>query len=214
MNERLTEIVYILDRSGSMTGLEKDTIGGYNGFLEKQKSEEGDAVVTTVLFDDKYELVHDRVDIKKISPLTEREYYARGMTALLDAVGKTIKSVEQRHRSAIDSEVPGKTIFVITTDGQENSSREYTAHQIKSMIETLKKEREWEFLFLGANIDAVDVAAKYGIDKDRSVKYCADEAGTELNFNAIHNVVSDMRARRPVASGWKKNIESYEKRKK
>lgn len=214
MNERLTEIVYILDRSGSMTGLEKDTIGGYNGFLEKQKSEEGDAVVTTVLFDDKYELVHDRVDIKKISPLTEREYYARGMTALLDAVGKTIKSVEQRHRSAIDSEVPGKTIFVITTDGLENSSREYTAHQIKSMIETLKKERGWEFLFLGANIDAVDVAAKYGIDKDRSVKYCADEAGTELNFNAIHNVVSDMRARRPVASGWKKNIESYEKRKK
>ena len=142
MNKNLTEIVYILDRSGSMSGLEKDTIGGYNSFLEKQKKEDGDAVVTTVLFDDKYDMVHDRVDIKKVKALTNKEYYARGMTALLDAIGKTINQVSARHKTMVDSAVPAKTVVVIITDGMENASKEYKLQTVKAMIEKQKK-RVW-----------------------------------------------------------------------
>ena len=214
MNKNLTEIVYILDRSGSMSGLEKDTIGGYNSFLEKQKKEDGDAVVTTVLFDDKYDMVHDHVDIKKVKPLTNKEYFARGMTALLDAIGKTINNVGNRHKYALDSEVPGKTIVVITTDGFENASREFTSDKVKSMIEHQKKKYGWEFLFLGANIDAVKTAKNFGITREFAVTYEADEDGTALNFESVSNVVSDVRASRPMAANWKEKIETHLRNKK
>lgn len=213
MNKNLTEIVYILDRSGSMSGLEKDTIGGYNSFLEKQKKEDGDAVVTTVLFDDKYDMVHDHVDIKKVKPLTNKEYFARGMTALLDAIGKTINHVGNRHKYALDSEVPGKTIVVITTDGFENASREFNSDKVKSMIEHQKKKYGWEFLFLGANIDAISAAESIGIHSDRAVCYEADECCTELNFGAVSETVSCMRTERPVTASWKSKIENYVKNK-
>ncbi len=211
MNKNLTEIVYILDRSGSMSGLEKDTIGGYNSFLEKQKHETGEAVVTTVLFDDKYDIIHDRVDIKKIKPLTSKEYYARGMTALLDAIGKTINHIGGRHKNALDSEVPEKTIVVITTDGLENASCEFSLKKVKTMIERQKKKYGWEFIFLGANIDAIDVAKGVGIDEDRAATYYADDVGTEINFRAIGNVVSHIRGKRlfPDAADWKEDIEEY-----
>jgi len=214
MNKNLTEIVYILDRSGSMSGLEKDTIGGYNSFLEKQKKEDGDAVVTTVLFDDKYDMVHDHVDIKKVKPLTNKEYFARGMTALLDAIGKTINHVGNRHKYALDSEVPGKTIVVITTDGFENASREFNSDKVKSMIEHQKKKYGWEFLFLGANIDAVETAKNFGITREFAVTYEADEDGTALNFESVSNVVSDVRASRPMAANWKEKIETHLRNKK
>ncbi len=209
MNKNLTEIVYILDRSGSMSGLEADTIGGYNAFLEKQKAEKGEAVVTTVLFDDKYETVHDRVDIKKIKPLTNKEYYARGTTALLDAVGKAVSHVAGRHRNALESEVPFKTIVVITTDGFENASREYDHIKVKDMIELQKKEYGWEFLFLGANIDAVETAKSFGISKKCAVSYCSDKEGTALNFDTVSCAVSDLRAFRALREDWKGEIESY-----
>ena len=214
MNKNLTEIVYILDRSGSMSGLEKDTIGGYNSFLEKQKKEDGDAVVTTVLFDDKYDMVHDRVDIKKVKSLTNKEYYARGMTALLDAIGRTINYIAARHRNALESEIPAKTIVVITTDGYENASHEFDSVKVKAMIENQKKECGWEFLFLGANIDAVKTAKDFGITREFAVTYCADEEGTALNFDCISEAVSDVRASRPMSVNWKDKIESHLKRKK
>ena len=214
MNKDLTEIVYILDRSGSMSGLENDTIGGYNAFLEKQKNEEGEAVVTTVLFDDKYELVHDRSDIKKVKPLTNKEYFARGTTALLDAVGKTVNNVAARHRNALDSEVPFKTIVVITTDGFENASREYDSAKVKEMIELQKKEYGWEFLFLGANIDAVETAKNFGISKKYAATYCADGEGTALNFESVSCAVSNMRASIPLEESWKGNIEEHLKKRR
>lgn len=214
MNKNLTEIVYILDRSGSMSGLEKDTIGGYNSFLEKQKKEDGDAVVTTVLFDDKYDMVHDRVDIKKVKALTNKEYYARGMTALLDAIGRTINYIDARHKNALESEVPFKTIVVITTDGYENASREFDSSKVKAMIENQKKELGWEFLFLGANIDAVETAKDFGITKEFAVTYCADEEGTALNFDCVSEAVSDVRASRPMSVNWKDRISDYIGKKK
>jgi len=214
MNKNLTEIIYILDRSGSMSGLEKDTIGGYNGFLEKQKKEEGDAVVTTVLFDDKYELVHDRADIGKVSPLTDKEYFARGMTALFDAVGRTLKQVENRHKNALENEVPAKTVVIITTDGYENASREFKASAVKGMIENLRKEKGWEFLFLGANIDAIEAAENIGISKDYAATYHADSVGTSLNFEAVNGAVSRIRSFRPLSSGWKKRVDEYANSKK
>ncbi|MGI6196760.1 MAG: vWA domain-containing protein [Eubacteriales bacterium] len=212
MNKNLTEIVYILDRSGSMSGLEKDTIGGYNSFLKKQKAEPGQAVVTTVLFDDKCEIIHDRVDIRKVAPLTNRQYYARGMTALLDAIGETVKRVSNRHKNAIPGEVPAKTIVVITTDGCENASMEYTYRMVADMVRVQKEKYGWEFLFLGANIDAIETAADFGITKERAVTYAADEVGTELNFASVCEVVSDMRASRPVTQSWKQKIEEHLKK--
>ena len=214
MNNNLTEIIYILDRSGSMSGLEKDTIGGYNSFLEKQKNEEGDAVVTTVLFDDKYDIVHDRVDIKKVKPLTNKEYFARGMTALLDAIGKTISSVDARHRNALDSEVPAKTVVVITTDGYENASAEYSLEKVRAMIEKQKETAGWEFLFLGANIDAVSTAKSFGISEKFAATYEADEEGTALNFESVSDAVSDVRACRPMGGTWKERIDNYRKNKR
>lgn len=212
-NKNLTEMVFILDRSGSMNGLEADTIGGYNSLLEKQRKEVGDATVTTVLFDDQYEMIHDHAAIGKVKDITNKEYFARGCTALLDAVGKTINHVGNRHKNALDSEVPGKTMVVIITDGYENASREYTLPQIKQMIERQKEMFGWEFLFLGANIDAVSTAAGFGITADRAVTYEADSVGTRMNFDAVSQVIGCARNCAPIAGNWKKNIEEHKRRK-
>lgn len=212
-NKNLTEMVFILDRSGSMAGLENDTIGGYNSLIKKQKKEQGEAVVTLVLFDDQYELVYDHADINKIKPLTNREYYARGMTALLDAVGKTITQVQNRHQTALENEIPNKTMVVIITDGYENASKEFNLNKIKQMIETQKKDCEWEFLFLGANIDAVSAAADIGISADRAVTYQPDEEGTRMNFDSLNSVAECVRNSCPIMPNWKENITKYRKSK-
>lgn len=211
-NKNLTEMVFILDRSGSMSGLEADTIGGYNSLIEKQKKEEGDAVVTLVLFDDEYEIIHDRVALKKVKPITSKEYYARGMTGLLDAIGRTINHIAERHKNALDSEVPNKTMVTIITDGMENASREFNLPKIKQMIEEQKEKHGWEFLFLGANIDAVSAAADIGIDDDRAVKYCADSEGTQMNFDVVGDVICNVRANAPITPDWKTDIEEHEKK--
>ena len=213
-NKNLTEMVFILDRSGSMSGLESDTIGGYNSLLEKQRKEVGDGTVTTVLFDDQYEMIHDHAAIGKVKDITNKEYFARGMTGLLDAVGKTINHVGNRHKNALDSEVPGKTMVVIITDGFENASREFTLPQVKQMIERQKAEFGWEFLFLGANIDAVSTAEGFGISADRAVTYEADSIGTRMNFDAVSEVVGCVRQCTPIAGNWKENIERHRDKKR
>ena len=213
-NKSLTEMVFILDRSGSMSGLESDTIGGYNSLLEKQRKEVGDATVTTVLFDDQYEMIHDHAAIGKVKDITNKEYFARGMTGLLDAIGKTINHVGNRHKNALDSEVPGKTMVVIITDGFENASREFTLPQVKQMIERQKTKFGWEFLFLGANIDAVSTAADFGISADRAVTYEADSIGTRMNFDAVSEVVGCVRQCEPIANNWKENIERHRDKKR
>ncbi len=214
MNKNLTEMVFILDRSGSMSGLEADTIGGYNSLIEKQKGEPGDAAITTVLFDDRYEMLCDHADIKKVKPMDNKTYYARGCTALLDAIGKTINHVGNRHKFAPDSEVPAKTMVVIITDGYENASHEFGLNKVRSMIEHQKTKYKWEFLFLGANIDAVETAGTFGISADRAVTYEADSAGTVMNFRVVNEAVSCMREERPIQDGWKKDIEDYQKSRK
>lgn len=208
-NKNLTETVFILDRSGSMSGLVSDTIGGYNSLLAKQKTEKGDAVVTTVLFDNEYELLHDRVAIGKVKDITKKEYFARGTTGLLDAIGKTINHVGNRHKNALESEVPGKTMVVIITDGHENASKEYSLSKVKQMIERQKKKYGWEFLFLGANIDAVSTAASFGINADRAVTYQADGEGTRINFETVSRVQSCIRQDMPILKNWKENIERH-----
>ena len=209
----ITELVYILDRSGSMSGLEKDTIGGYNSMLKKQKAEPGTAFVTTVLFDDKYELLHDRVNIRELSPITEKEYFVRGSTALLDAVGNTISRIGNDQKHSDEARRADKVMIVIITDGMENASREYTYHRIMDMIDRQKSRFGWEFLFLGANIDAVATAAKFGISSDRAANYHADSKGTQLNYNAINDFASNLRSGRSNDASWKKNIdEDYKKR--
>lgn len=213
MNKNLTEMVFILDRSGSMTGLETDTIGGYNSLLEKQKKEEGEAIVTTVLFDDRYDMICDHADIKKIRPMTKKEYYARGCTALLDAIGKTINHVGNRHKYAPDNEIPSKTMVVIITDGYENASKEFKLNKVKQMIEHQKEKYNWEFLFLGANIDAVQTADSIGINANRAVTYQADSVGTRTNFEVLCQTVAFMRANRPIDESWKEKIEKHIKRK-
>ena len=190
MKKGLTEIVFILDRSGSMSGLESDTIGGYNSMIEKQKKEEGEALISTVLFDGQTDVLHDRVPLDKISPITEKEYYVRGSTALLDAVGGAIHQIGNVHKYAREEDVPEKTLFIITTDGMENSSRQYSYDKVKKMIEKQKEKYHWEFIFLGANIDAVSVADRFGVDRQHAVRYECDSAGTALNFQVMNKMVS------------------------
>ena len=190
MKKGLTEIVFILDRSGSMSGLESDTIGGYNSMIEKQKKEEGEALISTVLFDGQTDVLHDRVPLDKISPITEKEYYVRGSTALLDAVGGAIHHIGNVHKYAREEDVPEKTLFIITTDGMENSSRQYSYDKVKKMIEKQKEKYHWEFIFLGANIDAVGVADRFGVDRQHAVRYECDSAGTALNFQVMNKMVS------------------------
>ena len=190
MKKGLTELVFIIDRSGSMSGLETDTIGGFNGLLEKQKREEGEAYVSVVLFDDRMDVLYDRVDIRKVEPMNDTQYYVRGCTALLDAVGSAIHHIGNIHKYAREEDVPEKTLFIITTDGMENASRAYSYDKVRSMIERQKEKYHWEFLFLGANIDAVKVAGRFGIKASRAARYEHDEAGTRLNYDVMSKAVS------------------------
>ena len=201
-----TELVFILDRSGSMAGLESDTIGGYNSLLTKQKQEEGECRLTTVLFDDEYQLLHDRVNLRDVAPITDQEYWVRGGTALLDAIGRTISRMAASQEHTLPHLRADRILFVITTDGMENSSREYSASNIRGMIEE-KKKLGWEFLFLGANIDAVSTAARFGIQADRAANYHADSQGTQLNYEVLSAAVSCMRAGRNIAPGWSEPIQ-------
>jgi uncharacterized protein YegL len=194
MKKGLTEIVFILDRSGSMRGLETDTIGGYNSMIEKQKGEEGEALISTVLFDNETEVLHDRVPLANIGPITDKDYFVRGSTALLDAVGGAIHHISNIHKYARKEDVPEKTLFIITTDGMENSSRQYSYDKVKKMVEKRKEKDHWEFIFLGANIDAVSVADRFGVDRSRAVRYECDGAGTALNYKVMGKMVSCARA--------------------
>ena len=215
MKKNLTEIVFILDRSGSMAGLEEDTIGGFNAMIEKQKGEAGEAIVSTVLFDHLSEVVHDRVDLQKIRPMTRKEYYVRGCTALLDAVGRAIHHIGNVHKYAREEDRPEKTLFVITTDGMENASREYNYDRVRRMIGRQKERYGWEFLFLGANIDAAREAARFGITADRAVNYHADHRGTAVIYEAVSEAVCKVRASRPMRADWKRQVdEDYQKRSK
>ncbi len=208
MKTNRTELVFLLDRSGSMNGLELDTIGGYNAMLEKQKKEPGEAFVTTVLFDDQMEVLHDRIDIRGIAPITEREYYVRGCTALLDAMGHAMKKISNVQKYTAPELRADKVLFVITTDGLENASREYSYEKIRAMVEERKNRFGWEFLFLGANIDAIAAAGKIGIHADRAVNYHADAEGTRLNYQTVSKAISHMREGAPLAANWKADIEA------
>ena len=190
MRKNLTELVFIIDRSGSMSGLEADTIGGFNSLLEKQKKETGEAYVSVVLFDDRTEVLYDRADIRKVEPMNDRQYYVRGCTALLDAVGGAIHHIKNVHRYARPKDVPEKTLFIITTDGMENASRLYSFEKVRRMIENEKETNHWEFLFLGANIDAIQVAGRFGIKPSRAVNYENDSVGTRLNYEVMAQAVS------------------------
>lgn len=212
MKKGLTELVFILDRSGSMGGLEQDTIGGFNSMLEKQRQQEGEANITTVLFDDKYELIHDRFPIHAVRPLTPNDYYVRGCTALLDAIGKTIHKMGNIQKYLPEDMKAEKVIFIITTDGLENASREYGYSRVKEMIERQKERYGWEFLFLGANMDAVAEARKFGISADRAVTFENDSAGVAMNYRVVEETVRCMRQAPCMASvggEWKKDIEDY-----
>jgi uncharacterized protein YegL len=213
MKTNTTELVFILDRSGSMSGLEADTIGGFNGILKKQKEEPGAAFVTTVLFDDRYEILHDRINVLELNPITEKEYYVMGSTALLDAIGKTISRVGNAQKHAIPENRADKVLVVIITDGWENASREYSSQRVRDMIDRQKDRYGWEFLFLGANIDAVSTAAEFGINEDRASNYNADSVGTKLNYEAINSFVCNMRQDKANGVAWKKDIDDdYKKR--
>ncbi len=215
MRKNLTELVFILDRSGSMSGLEADTIGGFNGMLEKQRREPGEALVSTVLFDNESQVLHDRVPLNKVEPLTDRDYTVRGCTALLDAIGGAIHHIGNIHKYARPEDVPEHTLFIITTDGMENASRQYTGDRVRAMIQRQKEKYGWEFLFLGANIDAVQTAGRFGIGADRAVNYHADSQGTQLNYQVLSDAIGAVRASQPLSAGWKQRIEeNYEERKK
>lgn len=192
MKKGLTELVFILDRSGSMRGVERDTIGGFNGMIEEQKKKDGEALVSAVLFDDRAETLYDRVDLKDITEMTSEQYYVRGCTALLDAVGSTIDHIKSARKQMPKEERPEKTIFVITTDGLENASHEYSYEKVKHLIEK-RQAKNWEFIFLGANIDAAAEAGKMGIKAGRAVNYNCDDRGTALNFKVLNETIGYMR---------------------
>ena len=214
MKKNLTELVFILDRSGSMAGLEADTIGGFNSMIAKQKAAPGEAYVSTVLFDTNTDVIHDRVDIQKIRPMTREDYWVRGCTALLDAIGKSIHHIGNVHKYAREEDRPEKTIFVITTDGMENASREYSIQKVRKMIQHEKEKYGWEFLFLGANIDAIGTAANLGISEDRAVNFRCDSAGTALNYEVVSEAIESVRCcSTPLSRDWKRRIdEDFKKR--
>ena len=214
MKKDLTELVFILDRSGSMAGLELDTIGGFNAMIEKQKAQPGEAVVSTVLFDHESAVVHDRVDLKKVHPMTGEEYYVRGCTALLDAVGGAIRHIGNVHRYLPEEYRPEKTLFVITTDGMENASHKYSYPRLKEMIRRQKETYGWEFLFLGANIDAAAEAARFGIDADRAANYRADTYGTGVIYDTVNDAINHVRScSAPLSASWKRKVdEDYNSR--
>ncbi len=213
MKNNITELVFILDRSGSMAGLETDTIGGFNAMIEKQKKQNGECYVSTVLFDNVSEVLHDRVKLSEIKPMTDRDYTVRGCTALIDAIGGAIHHIGNVHKYARPEDVPENTMFIITTDGMENASHRYTSDKVKAMIERQKEKYGWEFLFIGANIDAVETAAKYGIGADRSVNYNADREGTSIVYNTVAKAVCNVRAKAHLDSSWSNDInEDYIRR--
>ena len=214
MRKGLTEIVFILDRSGSMSGLEADTIGGYNSMITKQKKESGEALISTVLFDDIQKVLHDRVPLEEVQPMTEDEYYVRGCTALLDAVGEALHHIGNVHKYAREEDRPEKTIFIITTDGMENSSRRYSYAKVKQMIERQKERYGWEFIFLGANIDAIAEAGKIGIAPQNAVRYECDTVGLKLNYDVIGDTICEFRSAPSMPTGWKKRIEEDFKRRR
>ena len=211
----ITELVFILDRSGSMSGLESDTIGGFNAMLDKQKRQDGKCFVTTVLFDDRLETLHDRLPLERVAPLTDRDYTVRGCTALLDAIGSTIRHIVDIHRYARPEDVPEHTVFVITTDGMENASRRFSSDEVKRMIEKEKEQYGWEFLFLAANIDAVETAKRFGINEDRAVNYHADQIGTRLVYETVSEAVCSVRACAPMKADWSEKLNrDFKNRKK
>ena len=213
MNKDLTEIVFILDRSGSMAGLEDDTIGGFNAMVEKQKKEPGEALLSAVLFNTESEVIYDRVDIQKVEPMNDRQYCVGGCTALLDAIGGAVHHIANIHKYAREEDRPGKTIFVITTDGLENSSRRYTYADVQKMVSHEQEKYGWEFLFLGANMDAISEAKKFGFRSDRAVRYNCDSEGTSLNFAVVGKAISKARCGAAIEADWCAEIaEDYEKR--
>ena len=214
MKKDLTEMVFILDKSGSMSGLEADTIGGFNSMIERQKKEEGEALVSAVLFSNESKVIYDRVDLKKIEPMTDKQYYVGGCTALIDAIGGAIHHIGNVHKYARKEDVPEHTIFVITTDGMENASHRYTSDQVKKMVTRQKEKYGWEFLFLGANIDAVETAARYGIMEDRAVTFRNDAEGQALNYASMDEAICTVRSHRTLERSWKARIEKdFEERK-
>ena len=206
MKNNVTELVFILDRSGSMSGLEADTIGGFNAMIEKQKKQDGECYVSTVLFDNVSEVLHDRVKLADIKPMTDKEYTVRGATALIDALGDAIHHIGNIHKYARPEDVPENTVFVITTDGMENASHRYNSDCVKEMIERQKTKYGWEFLFIGANIDAVETAARYGISEDRAVNYNADGEGTQILYETVSATIGNVRAKMPIQPQWCENI--------
>ena len=214
MKKGLTELVFILDKSGSMAGLEADTIGGFNSMIERQKKEDGEALVSTVLFSGESKVIHDRVDLQKIEPMTDKQYYVGGCTALIDAIGGAIHHIGNVHKYAREEDRPEHTIFIITTDGMENASHRYTSDQVKAMVNRQKEKYGWEFLFLGANIDAVETAARFGITEDRAVDFINDRAGQALNYAEVSEAVRTVRACRPLTREWKGRIEADYKARK
>ena len=207
MKKGLTEMVFILDRSGSMSGLEKDTIGGFNSMIERQKQEEGEALVSTVLFSDTSRVIHDRADVRKVAPLTEREYQVGGCTALIDAIGQAIHHIGNVHKYAREEDVPEHTVFVITTDGMENASRLYTSDEVKEMVKKEKEKYGWEFLFLGANIDAVETANRFGIERDRAADFHNDARGQAVVYETVSRAVGRIRTNAPLSAAWKDDID-------
>ena len=207
MKKNLTELVFILDRSGSMSGLERDTIGGFNSMIAKQKKQDGECIVSTVLFDDECRVIHDRVSLENIKPMTEDDYFVGGCTALIDTIGGAIHHIGIVHKYARTEDVPENTIFIITTDGQENASHRYSSDKVKQMIERQKDKYGWEFLFIGANIDAVETAKRYGIDRNRAVNYNADAQGTSVLYETVSKAVCNVRASKCMADDWSAEID-------
>lgn len=214
MKKNLSEIVFLLDRSGSMSGLEKDTIGGFNAMIEKQKKEQGEALISTVLFDHEMKVLHDRVKVQDVKPISEKDYQVRGCTALLDAMGGAIHHIGNVHKYARNEDVPEHTIFVITTDGMENASSHYSSSKVRTMVERQKEKSGWEFLFLGANMDAIAAAKDFGIEEDKAVEYRSDDIGTRLNYAVMSEALCEFRTKGTVEKSWKQKIENDRKNRK
>lgn len=214
MKKNLSEIVFLLDRSGSMSGLEKDTIGGFNAMIEKQKKEEGEALISTILFDHEMKVLHDRVKVQDVKPISEKDYQVRGCTALLDAMGGAIHHIGNVHKYARNEDVPEHTIFVITTDGMENASSHYSSSKVRTMVERQKEKYGWEFLFLGANMDAIAAAKDFGIEEDKAVEYRSDDIGTRLNYAVMSEAICEFRTKGTVEKSWKQKIEDDRKNRK
>ena len=206
MKTNITELVFILDKSGSMCGMEEDTIGGFNSMIEKQKKLEGKVYVSTVLFSNSSQVLHDRVDIEKIEPMTEKQYNVGGSTALFDAIGSAIKHIGNVHKYARKEDVPEHTMFIITTDGMENASHRYSSAEVKKMISRKEEKYGWEFLFIAANIDAVETASRIGIRKERAANYEYSPKGTRNIYAAVDCAVSAMRFNEDIAENWKEKL--------